>query len=454
MLVADDDEFVREHVVGVLGSIGLHTISARDGREAISQISSDIDAAIIDLDMPGASGLEVLAVAIARAPGLPVIILSGAGEVQDAVLALKRGAFDYITKPFDPDELHARVREAVRVSRLETENAALRSVHASVGASVTLIAKAPVSRALVERAERCASVDSTVLITGPSGTGKSVLARWIHQRGDRADRPFVSVNCGALPRELIESELFGHEKGAFTGATSTRIGRFEAAEGGTLFLDEIGELPLDLQPKLLNVIQDRAVTRLGSAREVPVNVRLIAATNTDLHRAIEERTFREDLFYRLNVLTLEVPALRVRTEDIVPLAQHTIGRIAARLGIDPPAISPEALRGLEQHAWPGNVRELENVLERAMVFAGDGRIGLADLGTLSASPRGPRESELIGVNLAELEKRAILATLAAYGGNRGGAATALGVSERTIYNRLKEYGRLHGSENPEPEPAP
>ncbi|MEM1331416.1 MAG: sigma-54 dependent transcriptional regulator [Planctomycetota bacterium] len=441
ILIADDDEFVREHLRVLLETNGYRVLAVNDGADAISGLGERFDAAILDLNMPGASGLEVLGVAQSKRPDLPVIMLSGEGEAADAVAALKRGAFDYITKPFDPEELLARVREATRVSRLESENESLRAAQGEVGEPVEIIAVSELTRSLLESASRCAGVDSTVLVTGPSGTGKSVLARWIHQRGPRKSSPFITVNCGAIPRELIESELFGHEKGAFTGATSTRAGKFESADGGTLFLDEVGELPLDLQPKLLSVLQDRRVCRVGSSEESEVDVRVIAATNRDLAEAVGERVFREDLFYRLNVLTLELPALRVRPEDIVPIAEHAVSRIARRLGRDAPVLEIAAAERLRAHQWPGNVRELENVLERAMVFASGATIDADSLGSLGAVSSGPLDSELVGLPLDELEKRAILATLEAFGGNRAEAANALGVSERTIYNRLREYGR-------------
>jgi DNA-binding NtrC family response regulator len=449
ILIADDDEFVREHLRLLLESNGCRVLAVSDGAQAISSFGERLDAAILDLNMPGASGLEVLGVARSKRPDLPVIMLSGEGEAADAVAALKRGAFDYITKPFDPDELLARVREATRVSRLESENRSLRAAQSDMGEPVEIVAASELTRALLDAASRCAAVDSTVLITGPSGTGKSVLARWIHQQGPRSGAPFVTVNCGAIPRELIESELFGHEKGAFTGATSARTGKFEAADGGTLFLDEVGELPLELQPKLLNVLQDRRVCRVGSSEESEVDVRVIAATNRDLAAAVEERVFREDLFYRLNVLTLELPALRVRPDDILPIAESAVRRIARRLGRQEPALDDATAEKLRDHQWPGNVRELENVLERAMVFTDGETITSDSLGALGGTPSGPTDSELVGLPLAELEKRAILATLAAFGGNRSEAAKALGVSERTVYNRLRDYGRPISPDDPD-----
>lgn len=441
VLVADDDKFIRDHVGALLGASGVTVEYASNGAEAIRSLSDRLDTLVVDLDMPGATGLEVLAVASRKFPRLPVIMLSGAGQVEDAVAALKRGAFDYIRKPFDEEELIARVREALRVNKLETENRQLRAYQSEATEGVRLVMTSPSSIALKERAACCAGVDSTVLITGPSGTGKSVLARWIHQQGPRSAGPFVAVNCGALPRELIESELFGHEKGAFTGATASKLGRFEAAAGGTLFLDEIGELPLDLQPKLLHAIQDRVITRLGSVQAVPVDVRLIAATNRDLEQAITERLFREDLYYRLNVLSLEIASLRARREDILPIAAHTLERIAQRLGVLAAGLTEKASEAMLQHDWPGNVRELENILERAMVFSGDRTIDLPDLGPLVSRKSQISDDAFVGTPLAEIERRAILATLATHGGNRNEAAISLGISERTIYNRLKEYGR-------------
>lgn len=441
VLIADDDEFIRELVSSlVCKSCDVDPVYASDGAVAMASLDDPLDAAIVDLDMPGASGLDVLMRARSSQPGLPVIILSGAGDVDAAVLALKRGAFDYITKPFDPDALVARVREALRVSHLESENAALRMSGSDSREPVQMIAESPSSLELMKHAERCARVDSTVLISGPSGTGKSMLARWIHQHSTRRKGPFVSVNCGSLPHSLIESEVFGHEKGAFTGATGVRIGRFEVAHSGTLFLDEIGELPLDLQPKLLGALQDRVITRVGSTQERRVDVRIIAATNADLEQSVAERTFREDLFFRLNVLRLHVPALQGRAEDIGPLAAHIVARLSRRLGIRAPEVSADALRMLETHAWPGNIRELENVLERAIVFGTGGRISSEDLGSFPRVRHGSIGDVLAGMTLEAIERMAIRGALQAHGGNRASAARALGVSERTIYNRIRTYG--------------
>ena len=441
VLIVDDDAFMREHIRGVLLSAGYESTEAGDGKEAIDKLGSKPDLVLLDLNLPQASGLEVLGFARSKHPDIPVIVVSGTGEVLDAVAALKNGATDYIHKPFETEELLARVKEVFRRKTLEQENMDLRSAFA-IGPKIELIAQSEQGKNLVHLAERSSQVNSTVLITGPSGTGKSIIARWIHANSDRASAPFVCVSCGALPRDLIESELFGHEKGAYTGADQARAGRFESACGGTLFLDEIGELPLDLQPKLLNVLQDRVITRLGSTHARVFDARVIAATNRDLAVAVDEGTFREDLYYRLNVLRLQVPPLCQRQSDIAPLLEQKLSLITARLGIQRLEIEPDAMDLFLAYDWPGNVRELENVLERAIVFAKDGRIRVADLSQLRRSSTSAFPTNLVGRTLAEIEQQAILQTLESVNGSRSQAALQLGVSERTIYSRLKEYGTL------------
>ncbi len=439
-LIADDDAGVRELLETVLAEGGWQTESVSNGSAAIERLCDGFDVALVDVRMPGASGHEVLAAARVRAPELPVLMLSGDGDVEDAVRAIQSGARDFLSKPFQTDALVARLGE-LAVSPGENGGAE----DGRFGRVPDLVAESGEGIALMGLASRCARVDATVLIAGASGTGKSILARWIHERGGRSAEPFVSVNCGALPRDLIEAELFGHERGAFTGATASRAGLFEAADGGTLFLDEIGELPLDLQPKLLSVLQDRQVTRIGGTKLKRVDVRIIAASNQDLAEAVGDRRFREDLFYRLNVLRLCVPSLRDRRADVVPLARHHLVRIALRVGVACPRLTTEACDALAAHTWPGNVRELENVLERAVVFATGGVIGPAELGDLRESNRDGETTGMVGGTLAEMEQRAILETLDASGGNRAEAARRLGISERTVYNRLREYGAVRSA---------
>lgn len=440
VLVADDDPFALDFAAIALEGIGIQVERATDGKEAIDKLDPKLDAILLDLEMPGATGLEVMRVASTKAAGVPVVVLSGTNDVEDAVIALKQGAFDFVLKPSDADGITNRVKAAFRASGFESNSETdTAKSDRRTNNRIQFVSESKSSRAVLDRALRCARVDSTVLITGPSGTGKSMLARWIHEQGVRREGPFVTVNCGALPRELIESELFGHERGSFTGAHQDRIGRFEAADGGTLFLDEVGELPIDLQPKLLSALQTRSSTRVGGTEEIQHDVRLIAATNRDLQAAIDDGLFREDLYYRLNVLTIEMPALSERADDIVPLAEHTLARIADRLGTTNWKISEKAGELIRFYAWPGNVRELENVLERAAVFCDADVIEDTDLGLHTTRTSTVSDESLVGLTLAELEKRAIFATLQSTGGNRAEAARLLGVSERTIYNRLKEF---------------
>jgi DNA-binding NtrC family response regulator len=438
ILIADDDAFLREFIAQTLEPIGHSCLEAEDGKDAIDKLEPDLGLVLLDLQMPHASGLEVLAVARRRCPDVPVMVISGTGEVEDAVSALKHGATDYIAKPFVAEELLARVREILKRRALESENEDLRSAF-SPGRQIDLIANSSRGSQMLDRAKKAAQVDSTVLITGSSGTGKSALAQWIHQQGPRSDAPFVCVSCGAVPRELIESELFGHEKGAFTGADRPRIGRFESASTGTLFLDEVGELPIDMQPKLLNVLQDRSFTRVGSSDARGFHGRVIAATNKDLSIAVEEGEFREDLFYRLNVLHLEVPSLKNRQDDIPAIVIQKLRDITSRLGLGSMNLSNEAMNAMIKHEWPGNVRELENVLERAVVYAEVSTIDLDTLGLRSRPTAKSSKLSLVGYTLAEIERLAIVQMLLHVNGRRADAARMLGVSERTIYNRLREY---------------
>lgn len=458
ILIADDDPLMREMLSTHLGDAGHSVVVTSDGTEALDRLDGSIDVALFDLRMPGATGIECLIASKRRFPELPVILVSAAGDVQDAVAAMRRGAFDYVVKPYDAVELVARVAEAGRVSRLGHENRQLRAAITASGPTVKMVAESEAGRRVVELADRAALSTASVLVTGPSGTGKTLLARRIHQRSDRASGPFVTVSCAALPRDLVESELFGHERGAFTGAVGARMGRIEAADGGTLFLDEIGELPIELQPKLLNVLQDRMVRRVGGEREKSVDVRIIAATNRDLSTAVADGQFREDLFFRLDVVRIEMPALLARRDDIPLIASETLQRVADRRGERPHELTADAMHALRAHPWPGNIRELENALERASALCTGERIDVKDLGlrnaatsshdAAGASSNGTIDttagdadtsSMLVGRALRDIERDAIAGTLASVGWNRTAAARILGISERTVYNKIRQH---------------
>ena len=448
ILVADDDPVTLEVLAHYLNAAGYQTTTARDGREATERMSAEISVACFDLEMPHASGLDCLRFVRKNFRDANVIMVSGRGDIQDAVSAMKEGAFDYITKPFDREELLARVNQACWAGRLARDNRNLREAVSSAPPTCDFVARSQVSQELVRQIAKVGALDSTVLITGESGTGKTTVARMIHQSGERANGPFVTVNCASLPRDLVEAELFGHAKGAFTGAIHDRPGRAEIADGGTLFLDEIGDLPLELQPKLLTFLQDRTVQRIGSNRVQTVDVRLIAATHQDLARMCRDRRFREDLYFRLNVIAIRMPALREHLEDLPEMANQILQRIGRRRGQPALTIEPAAESALLTHGWRGNVRELENVLERASAFCDSNVIRVSDLmfsstGFDTVSPVAmmqPTAQQLANRTLDDLEKQAIIETLQSCSGNKAEAARRLGVSEKSIYNKMKRFG--------------
>lgn len=444
VLIVDDDGFQREFLRIPLEEAGFDVHEASSGHEACSMITHDTAAVLLDLQMPGMDGLTTLTELRRMAPEVSVVMVSGQGEIKDAVSAMQHGAMDFLVKPVEPYQLIERVKQAVIRFELSIENQRLRDIVSASGQKVAFVAESKVMRDVLAQARRAAETDATILITGPSGTGKTLLARYIHQMSIREDCPFVTVSCGALPRELIESELFGHEKGAFTGADRSRPGRIETANTGTLFLDEIGELPLDVQPKLLNVLQDRRMTRVGSNKEQSVDIRLIAATNRNLEQAVAERTFREDLFFRINVLRLEMPPLADRQADIPVLAEHVLQQLAERRNEKPVRLTPQAMQRLCAYNWPGNIRELENVLERATVYYHQ----QAELDADCFAHLRPQDvpgsfdtptSSIEPLTLAQIEKRAIENALSRHNGNQAAVARELGVSEKTIYNRLRQY---------------
>jgi len=446
VLVVDDHAAARASVADVLRRCGYVVGECSSGAEALQAVDkADYDCIITDLKMPGMSGLELIAHFERRRLRARIIMVTAYASVSSAVAAMRMGAFDYIEKPFDLEQLEKLTAEAVRHARLLQDGGAKQD-----GKSVALV-EPPVmighSRPMIElraKIEQVAATSETVLITGESGTGKELVAKWIHAGGPRRYGPFVSVNCPALAPHLMESELFGHERGAYTGADSARAGRFETADGGTLLLDEVTEIGLPLQAKLLRVLQEKAFERVGSSETRCVDVRVIAATNRDLNREVADGTFRADLYYRLAVLPIDVPPLRERKEDLPELIAYFRSRCRERLGREVPEIEQSALEVLAEHDWPGNVRELENLVTRLCVMENTPRIS-ADrlrkwLPAESQSQPGLLPEIPVGTTIPEMERQLIERTLEQFGGHRSKAAKALGIGVRTLTDRLRQYG--------------
>jgi DNA-binding NtrC family response regulator len=449
VLIADDDSAVRALLRNVLGRAGYVTIEASDGKAAIAELSKGpIDVVLTDLMMPLADGFEVLRRSLELQPSTPVIMLTAEGSIRDCVEAMRAGAFNFLSKPFHPKDLQEVIDRAVRTRGSARGGPRSEPIDTEEGRpQVALIGDSPALRKVIDLVERVARTNATVLITGESGTGKEVVARLLHGSSGRTAGPFVAVNCGAIPENLVESELFGHAKGAFTGATEARLGKFVQAHGGTLFLDEIGELVLSMQVKLLRVLQEREVTPIGDHRSRSVDVRIIAATNVDLEREVSQGRFRQDLFYRLEILPVQLPALRERLEDIPLLVRHFVDAANRRLGKSV-EIGEDAMAVIKLYGWPGNVRELENLIERLVILSSTNKVRAADLPERvrcdqAASAVASAASQLAGgsidlaATLAAFEASLIEQALRQAKGNRTHAAEALGISRTTLVDKLK-----------------
>lgn len=446
ILFIDDDRGGREVALFNLRKEGYDVTAASDGREGLALFSAGrYDLVVTDVRMPGISGIEVLKEVHRLAPDVPVLVITAFGSVETAVEAMKAGAYDFIGKPFHRDQLLLAVEKALERRRLAEEVRSLRI--RAAGVEREIVAVSSVMKRVLEIADRVAATDATVLITGESGTGKEAVARRIHVRSPRGEGPFVAVNCAAIPAELLESELFGHTRGAFTGAVRDRAGRFRQAAGGTLFLDEIGEVPLPLQPKLLRVLQEKTVDVVGGDRPVPVDVRIVAATNRDLSEQIREGMFREDLYFRLNVVEIRVPPLRDRPEDIPPLVERFMREAAPGREI---VVPPRVMEELTARPWPGNVRELQNACERMAILCRGNEVTVEDLPPLPRARAGEAGEGYAGedwpllppggLSLVDLEKRVIERALRLKGGNITQAAAFLRVPRHILVYRIEKYG--------------
>ncbi len=445
LLIVDDERSIREACREVAQSLG-YNVSVADSAEHAYRLLDvqNFDTVLLDLRLPGAGGLEALRRIKERRPESVVIVVTGYGTVQSAVQAMKHGAYDYVTKPFSVDELKLLLDRVASHLKLKSENRLLREKVKSKQGFGGIVGRAPEMEKLYRIIAKAASSIHPVLILGESGTGKEMVARSIHYSGPFRDKPFIPVDCGSLVPTLIESELFGHVKGAFTGANQAKDGLMAMAEGGTIFLDEVGELPVDLQAKMLRAIQEKEIRPVGGTRRIPINVRILAATNRDLEQAVMQGNFRRDLYFRLNVLSLRIPSLRERRQDIPLLIAHFLERMA-RASAQEKLLTDEALKALLAYDWPGNVRELENCLERTYAFTSGPLIHTTDLPREIANLPAPQLSDTLAggrgriVPIAELEKQTILNAIAELNGDKLQAARLLGIGKTTLYRKLKDY---------------
>ena len=467
VLIVDDEPNLRKILAAQLSRDGYEVMLAEDGEQGLSMLREHhIDLVVTDLKMPKVDGMTLLREALKETPDLPIVMITAHGTVDTAVEALKLGAFDYLTKPFDKDEVRQVVAKALKTRALAQEEATTEPIGATKdpGARFGIIGSSPGLTDLYAVLERVADTPTTVLITGESGTGKELVARALHEHSTRRDKPFIKVNCAAIPKELIESELFGYERGAFTGAVSSKPGRFELANGGTLFLDEVGEIPVEMQVKLLRALQESEFERVGGIKTIHVDVRLVAATNRDLKKLIAANAFREDLFYRLNVVSIRLPALRERETDIPLLVEHFLAKFNERLKKQVIGVEPEALDILSAYGWPGNIRELENVMVRSVLFCDAQKLRVEDLpGELRGSTGSvaPPTSDAGGSNMplssegglkehvkvamSRLERDLVSRALKQTSGNVTHAARLLKISRKGLQLKMKELGLREGN---------
>jgi two-component system, NtrC family, response regulator AtoC len=445
VLVVDDDKSMTELLSERLRKRQFEVVTAQGAAEArVAFDSAAPDVVVTDLNMPGQSGIQFCEWVVTNRGDTPVIVITAFGSLDTAIAAIRAGAYDFITKPFEIDVLAIALERALKHRQLRHEVKRLRTLLDATHGMGELLGGSPVMLELKELMARVAESQASVLVTGESGTGKEVVARLLHQKGPRADQPFLALNCAAMPEHLIESELFGHVRGAFTDAKTDKVGLFVQANHGTLFLDEIGDMPLGLQPKLLRVLEERKLRPVGGGKEIPVDLRLISATHRDLEDAIVQGQFREDLYFRLNVIQMALPPLRARGNDVLLIAQSFIDTFAKQSGKAVVGLSPEAAERLSSYAWPGNVRELRNAIERAVALTRHESITVDDLperiraykvSHVLVASQDPEEL----VNLAEVEKRYIARVLVAVGGNKSSAAKILGIDRTTLYKKLQQY---------------
>ncbi|MGD9817269.1 MAG: sigma-54-dependent transcriptional regulator [Desulfomonilaceae bacterium] len=454
ILVVDDEPSQRKMLQANLSLEGYEVYEADDGKTAISRVSEEFfDLILMDNRMSQLDGIEALKQIKKISPGIPVIIITAYASVETAVEALQSGAHDYLTKPLDIDELKIKVQQTLEFWRLKEENILQKRRIENLFDASRIIGRSQKMRQVLETVAMVAPTEASVLILGESGTGKELIANALHQGSSRCDRRFIKINCAALPETLLESELFGHERGAFTGAVGRKPGRFELADGGTIFLDEIGEMTFSTQAKLLRVLQEREIEPLGSTRTVKVDIRVISASNRDLKDEVKKGNFREDLFYRLNVVPIHLPPLRERKEDIPLLIDHFLHIYNEKNNRSLKGFHPRALDAMMRYSWPGNIRELENVVERAVILTMDEYVSFSELpesisGETATTIQAPSKSGIVpGMTIRELEKELILVTLEHNDGNRTRTAGFLGITRRTLQNKLKEYGiDAHGSD--------